>query len=315
VAGPADSDFDLLVLGDVNPDLVLTGEDLIPAFGQAEQLLDAASLTIGGSGAILACAAARLGLRTAIVGAVGDDLFGRFMTDALTERGVDVSGIVTVAGESTGLTVILARPDDRAILTFPGTCAALTGEAVPRDLLGRSRHVHVASFFLQTRLAPALPQLFEEVHAAGATTSLDPNWDPGELWDGGLADVLAVTDVFLPNAQEAQRIAGLEATADAAAALATTGALVAVKLGPQGALAASAEREPVSVSPSFDIVPVDTVGAGDSFDAGFLAALLRGEDAERALALGCVCGALSTQAAGGTAAQPTLEQALAALGG
>jgi sugar/nucleoside kinase (ribokinase family) len=318
VAAPADSDrtdFDLLVLGDVNPDLVLTGKDLIPAFGQVEQLLDSAALTIGGSGAILACGAARLGQRTAIVGVVGDDLFGRFMTDALSERGVDVSGVVAAPGESTGLTVILARPDDRAILTFPGTCAALTSEAVPRDLLRRARHVHVSSFYLQTLLAPALPELFEEVHAAGATTSLDPNWDPDERWDGGLAGVLAVTDVFLPNAQEAQRIAGLEATVDAAAALAATGALVAVKLGPQGALASFAEREPVTVSPSFDVVAVDTVGAGDSFDAGFLAALLRGEEAARALAHGCACGALSTQAAGGTAAQPTLEQALQALGG
>jgi sugar/nucleoside kinase (ribokinase family) len=307
-------ELDVLVLGDVNPDLILTGEDLTPAFGQVEQLLESASLTIGGSGAIVACGAARLGLRTAIAGVVGDDLFGRFMTESLAARAVDVSGVVVRPGARTGLTVILARPEDRAILTYAGTTAALTGELVPPGLLRRARHVHVASFFLQTTLAPELGRIFAEARAAGATTSLDPNWDPQERWDGGLKDLLAVTDVFLPNAEEAQRITGLPEPADAAQALARAAGLVAVKLGGAGALAAAADMEAITVAPPADVVPVDTVGAGDSFDAGLLAALLRGEDVERALAFGCACGALSTRAAGGTTAQPTLADALGAIG-
>ena len=307
------AELDLLVLGDVNPDLVLTGEDVMPAFGQVEQLLDSAALTIGGSGAIMACGAARLGLRTAIAGVVGDDLFGRFMTESLTARGVDVSGVVVMPGASTGLTVILVRPQDRAILTFPGTAAALTAALVPSDLLRRARHVHAASFFLQTALAPDLGQIFADARATGATTSLDPNWDPQEVWEGGLTEALAMTDVFMPNAEEAQRIARLADPASAAGALARTADLVAVKLGDQGALAAEIDAEVIRVSPRFDVVPVDTVGAGDSFDAGLLAGLLRGESIERALAIGCACGALSTRATGGTTAQPTLEEALAAI--
>jgi sugar/nucleoside kinase (ribokinase family) len=308
------AELDLVVLGDVNPDLVLTGEDLTPAFGQVEQLLDSAALTIGGSGAIMACGAARLGLRTAIAGVVGDDLFGRFMTESLTVRGVDVSGIVVVPGVATGLTVILTRPEDRAILTFPGTAATLTAARVPSDLLRRARHVHAASFFLQTALAPELRRIFDEVHSGGGTTSLDPNWDPQEVWAGGLTEALEATDVFLPNAEEAQRISGLADPVPAAGELARSAGLVAVKLGAEGALAAATDAEVIRVSPRFDVVPVDTVGAGDSFDAGLLAGLLRGESIARALMLGCACGALSTRAAGGTAAQPTLADALVAIG-
>jgi sugar/nucleoside kinase (ribokinase family) len=212
------------------------------------------------------------------------------------------------------LSVILARPGDRAILTFPGTTAALTDELVPGTLLQQARHVHAASFFLQTALAPELGRIFADAHAAGATTSLDPNWDPAQVWDGGLTAALAGTDVFLPNAEEAQRIARLADPAAAAAALTRSAGVVAVKLGAEGALAAATDTEPIRVSPRFDVVSVDTVGAGDSFDAGLLAGVLRGESLERALMLGCACGALSTRAAGGTAAQPTLAEALTAIG-
>jgi sugar/nucleoside kinase (ribokinase family) len=300
--------LDLLVLGDINPDLVLRGDGVEPAFGQVEKLVDDADLRIGGSGAIVACGAARLGLRTGIAGVVGDDLFGRFMVDALGARGVDTSGVVVDPGRRTGLTVVLSKPHgDRAMLTYSGAIASLTADAVDA---GSARHVHVASLFLQTALAPGLPGLFRAARAAGATTSIDPNWDPGERWDGGLHELLPLTDLFLPNGEEAMRIAGRGDPAAAARALAAEGPLVAVKLGADGALAARGD-ELVRVPAPAGVDPVDTTGAGDSFDAGVLAGLLNGWPPERMLALGCACGALSTRAAGGTAAQPTLEEALA----
>ncbi len=305
-------DFDVVVLGDCNPDLVLSGDDVVPQFGQVERLVDGAELTIGGSGGIMAAGAARLGLRTALVGMIGDDLFGSFMRDALAQRGVDTGAIVVDASARTGLTVILSRPGDRAILTFPGSIAALSADGAISDLITRTRHVHVASYFLQTSLVPGLATLFQQARHAGATTSIDPNWDPSERWDGGLREVLAVTDLFLPNAEEATRIAGRHDPADAARSLARVGPVVAVKLGAEGALAASADGELVRAASPADTEPVDTVGAGDSFDAGVLAGLLSGSNMERALALGCACGALSTRAVGGTTAQPTLEEALAA---
>jgi sugar/nucleoside kinase (ribokinase family) len=301
--------YDLLVLGDCNPDLVLAGEAVQAEFGQVERLVDSADLTIGGSAGITACGAARLGLRTALVGVVGDDVFGHFMLDALAERGVDTGGVVVDPAARTGLTVILSRPGDRAILTFPGTISALTAPRVDGDLLASARHIHVAAFFLQTALVPGLPKLFERARAAGATTSIDPNWDPEERWDGGLERLLGQTDVFLPNAEEAMRIADIANIEEAACALAARGPLVAVKRGEHGALAARASGELVEIEAVRGTAPVDTIGAGDSFDAGFLTALLNGWSTRWALALGSACGSLSTRATGGTPAQPMLAEA------
>jgi sugar/nucleoside kinase (ribokinase family) len=303
--------LDLLVLGDINPDLVVADPEMLVVFGQTERLVDEAELTIGGSGAIMACAAARLGLRTAIAGVVGDDLFGEFMTRALVDRGIDTSGVVVDATRGTGLTVILARPGDRAILTFPGAIAAMRADQVGQELLARPRHVHVSSYFLQTALAPGLPTLLASVRDAGGTTSVDPNWDPSEAWDGGLHELLPQVDVLLPNAAEACRIAGRDDPREAASELAGGGPLVAVKLGAAGAVAAGPGGDLIVAAAPDGVRSVDAVGAGDAFDAGLLAGLLHGDPPQRALALACACGTLSTRAAGGTAAQPTLADARA----
>ncbi len=304
-------DLDLLVLGDINPDLVLADADMDVVFGQAERLVDEAELTIGGSGAIMACAAARLGLRTAIAGVVGADLFGEFMVGALRDRDVDTSGVVVDSGRRTGLTVILARPGDRAILTFAGAVAALRADQVEPGLLARARHIHVSSYFLQTALAPGLPALLGSARAAGVTTSVDPNWDPSGGWDSGLQALMPLVDVLLPNGVEACRIAGTDDPRAAAGELAATGPLVAVKLGAAGAVAAVPGGDLIVAAAPDDVQPVDAVGAGDAFDAGLLAGLLAGEPPRQALGLACACGTLSTRAAGGTDAQPTLAEARA----
>jgi sugar/nucleoside kinase (ribokinase family) len=305
------ADLDLLVLGDANPDLVLHGGDVVPAFGQAEHLVDDARLTIGGSGAILACGAAKLGLRVAIAAVVGDDLFGRFIRDGLAEAEVDADGIHVDPSAKTGVTVVLSGPDDRAILTMPGTIASLSADRIDPVLLRQARHVHVSSYFLQSALTGSLPELFRDVRARGGTTSVDPNWDPSERWDGGLLDLLTVTDVFLPNAMEASRIAHTSDLDAAVQALEQRARVVAVKNGDRGAIASTGGAThrvgPVRVA------LVDSTGAGDSFDAGFLAAWLDGAPLERALALANVCGALSTRTMGGTGAQPTRDEAVAML--
>jgi sugar/nucleoside kinase (ribokinase family) len=311
-SGPA-RDIDVLVLGDVNPDLVLSDGTMDVTFGQAETLVDDAELTVGGSGAIMACGAARLGLRTALAGLVGPDQFGEFMLRAASERGVDVSGVVVDADVRTGLTVVLARPGDRAILTFPGAIAAMSAQRVDAALLARARHVHVAAFFLQTALAAGLAELLGAVRAGGATTSVDPNWDPSERWDGGLRELLPLIDLLLPNAVEACRLAETDDPAGAAATLAAAGPLVAVKLGADGALAVVGGGGGVvhAAPPQRVVDAMDAVGAGDSFDAGLLCALLGGRPLEDSLAFACACGTLSMRAAGGTAGQPTLAEARA----
>jgi ribokinase len=160
--------------------------------------------------------------------------------------------------------------------------------------------VHVASPFLQ----PALDVAAVAARATG-TTSLDPGWDPRERWQVAWEGF----DVLLPNAQEARRLGGEEDVEAAARGLAARGPLGVVQLGPEGALAASGGEVTRVAAPPAEAV--DATGAGDSFDAGFIAARLAGESLADALALGCACGALSTRAAGGTAGQPTLAEARA----
>jgi sugar/nucleoside kinase (ribokinase family) len=299
---------DLVVLGDCNPDVVLTG-DVEPTFSEVEQLVDGATLTIGGSGAIVASGAARLGLDTALIAVVGADALGRYQLEALQARTVDVGRVIVDAERQTGLTVVLWNGRERAILTSPGTTNSLRTELVDRELLRAARHVHVSSYFLQRGLQRDLPALLRQLRAAGVTVSLDTNWDPSGGFDEGLADVLSTVDCFFPNEAEALRITRQDDVESAAAALAGIVPLAVVKLGQAGALAQTAHRSVRVAAPSVDVV--DTTGAGDSFAAGFLLGYLNAWSLEQTLRFACACGSLSTRALGGVDAQPTLDEALA----
>lgn len=301
-----DTAYDLLVAGEINPDLILTG-NVMPQFGQVEKLVDSAALTIGSSSAIFACGAARLGLKVAFIGLCGEDVFGRFMLDEMLKRGVDVSPVVIRKDGQTGLSVILNHQADRAILTHPGLIASLQASDIPEALLRQTRHLHVASYFLQTKLQPDLPNLFQRARSLGLTTSLDTNYDPSEKWIG-FDELLSVTNVFLPNEKEAVSLAAASNIDLAADRLGSRVEALAIKLGAEGALGVR-EGARVRVA-SIPVNVVDTVGAGDSFDAGFIYGYLNGWTLERTLQLACVCGALSTQRAGGTNGQPTLDEAM-----
>jgi sugar/nucleoside kinase (ribokinase family) len=302
--------YDILVAGEINPDLILTSPHLEPRFGQQEAMVDSADLTIGASSSIFACGAARLGLKVAIIGVVGEDLFGRFMLEELANRGVDVSHAIVDPRQQTGLSVILNRQGDRAILTHAGAIVALRADQVTDDLLRLARHLHIGSYYLQPALQPGLPDLFERAQRLGLSTSLDTNWDPTERWSG-MAEALPLTDVFLPNLAEARSISKTQSVKESLAALGQEQRTVAIKLGAQGAAARQGEK--IAQSPALPLQVVDTTGAGDTFDAGFLYGYLHGWELERSLQLGVACGSLSTRAAGGVVAQPTLDEALTAI--
>ena len=202
---------------------------------------------------------------------------------------------------------------DRAMITSRGALDELEASAVPAALVAASRHVHASSFFLQPRLAPGLRGLFEAARAAGAGTSLDLNWDPAERWQDGLTEVLPLVDILFVNAAEAAAVSGAPDPAVAATVLAARGPLPVIKLGAAGALAHDGCRLVRVDAPVVDVV--DTVGAGDTFDAGFLCGRLSGWTVGRSLVLGVVCGSLSTRSAGGVAAQPTRAEAEAAMAG
>jgi sugar/nucleoside kinase (ribokinase family) len=301
---------DLVVIGDLNPDAIVAGAAIEPAFGQAERLAESGVLALGGSGGIVSSAAARLGLAVAHVGVVGDDAAGRFVLGELRARGVDLAWCRVDRAVSTGITVALSRGDDRAMLTAPGAIAALRPEDVPAAAIARARHVHVSSFYLQTGLQDGVVDLLARARAAGATTSLDCGWDPREEWAGGLDAALGQTDIFLPNAEEACRIAGTDDVHGALESLAARVATVAIKLGERGAVARSSDASAAAGPPPVEMV--DATGAGDSFAAGFLHGHLDGRPLSDMTRLAVACGALSTRALGGVAAQPTLDEALAA---
>jgi len=298
--------FDILVAGEINPDLILSG-DVVPEFNQVEKIVDSAVLAIGSSSVIFACGAARLGLKVVFIGMCGEDVFGRFMLAEMSKRRVDIENVIISQSGSTGLSVILNQESDRAILTHPGLIANLRALDITDALLHDARHLHVASYFLQTRLQPDLPNLFRRARSLGLTTSLDTNYDPSEKWIG-FDELLSVTNVFLPNETEAKSLAGAENVDEAAGRLMSKVEALAIKLGKDGALGVH-QGARVRVA-SIPVKVVDTVGAGDSFDAGFLYGYLNQWSLEKSLRLACVCGALSTQQAGGTEGQPTLEEAL-----
>ena len=302
--------FDILVAGELNPDLILSDPDLAVHFGQHETLVETAAMTVGSSAAIFACGAARLGLRVAFIGVVGDDLFGRFMLDALAERNVDTGNVIVDSARETGLSVILSRGTDRAILTHLGAMDALRAQDIPDDLLRQARHLHVTSYFLPAALQPDLPALFARARGLGLSTSLDTNFDPDGRW-AGVENVLTETTVFLPNEAEAQALTGLADIEAAARQLASRAEIVAVKLGAAGAMACRGDE--IARAAAIPVTVADTVGAGDSFDAGFIYGFLRGWTLDACLQLGGACGSLSTRKPGGVTAQPTLGEALAAL--
>ena len=305
---PAERSFDVVVVGELNVDLILRGE-VTPEYGQVEKLLDDAALVLGSSSAIFACGCARLGLRVAFIGKVGDDTFGRVVKDELVARGIDVSAVMTDPTIKTGISVILARTGDRAILTYLGSISALRYEEIDLDLLARGRHMHAGAYFLLDALRPDLPKLCDFARAQGLTVSLDTNYDPSERWD--VSEILRHVDIYLPNETELRAIAGIHDVPAALDQLARSVPTVAVKLGAAGALAGRGPER--AQTAALDVAVVDTTGAGDSFDAGFVYAWLAGWKLPEALRLGVVCGSLSTTAAGGTAGQATLDEAMRAL--
>jgi sugar/nucleoside kinase (ribokinase family) len=298
--------YDILTFGDMCVDLIVTGSDVVPRFGQIEQLVDDYELEMGGSCLIFACQAAKLGLRVGIVGRIGEDEFGRLVVRRLVESGVDVQHVIVDPALKTGLGIALCQGNDRAILTYPGSLNAVFPDQIDDDLLRSACHLHHGSFFLQTNLCPAIPGIFARAHSLGLSTSLDTNWDPAEKWNGALQQTLPLTDVFLPNEQEARFISRTSNVDDAIRFFQRMGiAITALKQGIEGAQVVSKDERHTCVLP---VSPGgDSIGTGDSFDAGFLAGWLRGMPLDQCLRIACHCGKEVAAQTGGIRSQPNWE--------
>jgi sugar/nucleoside kinase (ribokinase family) len=298
----------VLVAGELNVDLVLQGYHAFPEAGK-EVLVDDFMMVLGSASAICAMGLAKLGVPVAFLGKAGADPWGRFCVECLAGRGIDVTRTTCDPSLKTGVTVAIASPRDRALVSFLGSISALRGADVPDAALAEVDHLHVSSYFLQERLRPEARALFARARRLGLTTSLDPGFDPTETWAPDLRDTLREVDLFFPNEVELRGLTGTDDVEQSLRELENGLTRTVAKLGRDGV--ATLEGGVVLRAPAFSIEPVDTTGAGDSFNAGFLRAWLAGAPTMEALRLGAACGALSTRGLGGTARQADLAEATA----
>lgn len=292
--------LDVCVVGEINPDLILYGipENLQP---ERESLVEGFRVTLGSSSAIFAHNLAVLGSRVGMVSKIGADELGKMSLEWLSSGGVDVTRVRRGNEQTaTGLTVILAQAAGRFILTYPGAIFELRYEDLDLEHVFSARHLHVASFFLQKGLRPKVADLFREARKKGLTTSLDTNDDPDGLWGEDVRQVLREVDIFFPNEREAKAIAQTSDLSRAIATLAEQVGIVAVKLGSKGAIARQGAAE--WRCNGHRVNAVDPVGAGDTFDAGFIHRFLQGASVEECLKYANVAAAYSTTRQGGTEA-------------
>ena len=293
------STFDIAIAGELNLDLILYGlPEQMPT--ERELLASRFEMTLGSSSAILAHNLAALGSRVGFITKVGDDELGEMALARLGAAGVDLTRTVRSEGTGSGITVILPHERERHILTFLGTISELRSHDLDFEYLTSARHFHLSSLFLQRGLSEHVPEIFRRMKSAGLTTSLDTNDDPDDRWEGVLDTTIPHVDILLPNEREAMKMARTDDFETAVARLSERVKTVVVKMGSRGAMAIQGGRR--FVAPAVRVDVVDPVGAGDSFDAGFLDQFLRGADLQSCLAFGNLCGAFSTTACGGTEA-------------
>jgi len=294
--------LDVLCVSDMTADLIVRGREL-PRFGQVETLLDDYILEIGGSANIFASQFCKLGGRAGLVGCVGADVLGSFLRAKLTTIGVDLRHVRDNPRLKTGISAHLNHQGDRAILTYLGTADGVRAEDLADDLLLAARHWHIASYFLLEQLRSRWPAFLREARRLKKTVSLDTNWDPVEKWTG-VKELLPEVDIFLPNENEAIAITKKATPEEAGQALSLLGPLVVIKCGARGAVAFKNGQEIAAMAPeSLLVEPVDSTGAGDNFDAGFLRGFLLNRTLEDCLRLGTRCAGASLGALGGIEGQ------------
>ena len=304
--------YDILTYFDTCVDIVADMGDCVPEFGQKEQLIPSIDVMLGGSACIFACQCAKLGLRASGAGVVGADPFGALVKGQLAQCGVDTSLIAESAHTSTSAGILLCRDADRAILTADPSIRALRADALPETALSSARHLHVASYYLLSGVNEGLPAVLATAKKNGLTVSLDTNWDPAERWELP-DDVLRHVDMLFVNENEARGLSGRAGLDAAAAHLLRRVPMAVIKTGARGAVLYA--QGCVLRKPALDVPVKDTVGAGDSFDAGFLYGFLGGLSLEESLRCALFCGSMNVRGRGGTAGQATLPELTAYLNG
>lgn len=297
--------IDVLVAGELNVDLILNQIAEMPQIGR-EIIARNMTLTLGSSSAIFASNISTLGVRTAFVGKLGQDVFGDLVINSLAKKKVNTCFILQSDDMKTGATIVLNYGEDRAMVTHPGAMECLSEKDISDSMLTVSGHLHVSSVFLQKKLKKDIVKLFSRAKRLGLTTSLDVQWDPDEKWDLDFSELLPVVDVFLPNKQELEAITGHKDIKEALKSIKDITNTVAVKMGNKGSWGLR-NGEIIKVDPFLNKQVVDAIGAGDSFNAGFISRFIKSESLESCLKFGNLTGAINTTSSGGTGAFEDLE--------
>ena len=302
--------LDIVVVGELNVDLILTGLPSLPEMGSCKIAKDM-NFTLGSASAIFASNSSKLGLDIGFVGKIGDDELGEFILKNLRRSNIDISQIVKDKNEKTGICVSLSFPENYAMASYAGVRETLTLSDVDFNYLSKARHLHMSSYYLQTGIQKECVELFRKAKEMGLTTSLDPDSDPSGRWDESIFEVLKYVDIFLPNENEARRISGCDTVEEALNRLNRTVNTVVIKTGKDGVWIKTNDK--IIHAGVFEVNVVDTTCAGDSFNSGFIYQYYKGSDIEKCVLWGSACAALSTTGSGGIAAFPNplqLEQFL-----
>lgn len=292
--------YDILVVGELNVDLILNGLEKFPEIGK-EVLANGMTLTLGSSSAIFASNISSLGARVAFLGKIGNDKFGEIVLESLQANHVDISMIKTDENAGTGATIILNVNEDRAMVTYPGAMDLLTPDDIIESDLTKARHLHFSSYFLQTGMWNHLGKLFRHARKLGLTTSFDMQWDPKETWELDIEDVLPHVNVFLPNEKEIMFLTRKNNLEEAIEKVRRLTDILVIKKGNQGSTVISGDQRwdlPAFLNNNV----VDAIGAGDSFNAGFIYKYIQGKEMTECQRYGNLAGAISTTAAGGITA-------------
>jgi sugar/nucleoside kinase (ribokinase family) len=293
--------FDIIALGELNVDLILNRIKGFPEIGK-EIVADDFLMTLGSSTAIFAANAASLGSSVAFLGMVGKDGFGNYIEESLRKRRVDTSLLIRSEKYDTGMTVVMNYDQDRANVTYPGAMNFMGLDEISGDAIGQAKHVHISSLFLQENLRRDIPGILEFIRKCGATVSLDTQWDPSEKWDFDFRKLLPMINVFMPNEKELMCLTRCSDLDAAIAAVSDYVNVMVVKQGVRGATVVLKGGERHEMPALLNEHVVDAIGAGDSFNAGFISAYVRGCPINECLSDGILTGAINTTAAGGTGA-------------
>ena len=294
--------FDIAAIGELNVDIILNGIESEPEIGK-EKFASDMIVTLGSSTAIFAANAASLGSKVCFVGMTGNDMFGNLVSESLQAKGVDTSYLIRSSEVATGATICMSYGEDRVNLTYQGAMDVMGYDDMNLNVFEETKHIHLSSLFMQTALLRDVHKVLAKAEENGVTVSLDTQWDPVEKWEMDWKKVLPHVTVFLPNEKELMALTGTSDVEEAIAAVQPyLGNAMVVKMGSKGSLLIKKDGSRNFLASFLNKEVVDAIGAGDSFNSGFISAFVAGHPLEDCQRNGNLTGAINTTAAGGTGA-------------